>query len=206
MTSTAELVEPTKRRAHIKRSTKETSIDIELDLDGSGRVDVQTGVGFFDHMLAQLGRHGLFDLAVRTDGDLWIDTHHTVEDTAIALGKAFDQALGDRRGVRRFADCAVPLDEALARVVVDLSGRPYLEFSQPEGLASTIGDYDTTLTQHVWESFTTAAKICMHVDVLRGRNAHHVAEAQFKAVARALRVAVSHDPREPGIPSTKGVL
>lgn len=194
------------RRAAIRRATKETSIDIEVAIDGTGEVDIKTGVGFFDHMLAQLGKHGLFDLKVHTDGDLWIDTHHTVEDTAIALGQAFNEALGDRRGVRRFADRAIPLDEALARVVIDLSGRPYLEFSQPEGLAPTIGDYDTTLTQHVWESFSTHAKICMHVDVVRGRNAHHVAEAQFKAVARALRDAVTLDPRETGVPSTKGVL
>lgn len=195
-----------KRTASISRSTNETSIEIELDIDGTGKVDVSTGVGFFDHMLAQLGKHGLFDLKVHTKGDLWIDTHHTVEDTAIALGQAFNEALGDRKGVRRFADRAAPLDEALARVVLDLSGRPYLVFTQPEGLAPTIGDYDTTLTEHVWESFTTHAKVCLHIDVVRGRNAHHVAEAQFKAVARALRDAVAVDPRETGVPSTKGVL
>lgn len=194
------------RRASINRATKETSIELELDLDGTGLNEISTGVGFFDHMLNQLAKHGLFDLKVITKGDLWIDTHHTVEDTAIALGQAFNEALGDRRGVRRFADVAVPLDEALARVAVDLSGRPYLEFSQPGGLAPTIGDYDTTLTEHIWESLTTHAKICLHVDVVRGRNAHHVAEAQFKAVARALRDAVRLDPRETGVPSTKGIL
>jgi imidazoleglycerol-phosphate dehydratase len=197
---------PTRRHAVISRATKETSIDIELDLDGTGRNEISTGVGFFDHMLTQLAKHGLFDLKVITKGDLWIDTHHTVEDTAIALGQALNDALGDRRGVRRFADVSVPLDEALAKVAVDLSGRPYLEFSQPAGLAPMIGEYDITLTEHVWESLSTHAKICLHVDVVRGRNAHHVAEAQFKAVARALRDAVALDPREPGVPSTKGVL
>lgn len=198
--------QPTRRRASINRATKETSIELELDLDGTGLNEISTGVGFFDHMLNQLAKHGLFDLKVITKGDLWIDTHHTVEDTAIALGQALNEALGDRRGVRRFADVAVPLDDALARVAVDLSGRPYLEFSQPTGLAPTIGDYDTTLTEHIWESLTAHAKICLHVDVVRGRNAHHVAEAQFKAVARALRDAVRLDPRETGVPSTKGVL
>ncbi|MFF2654354.1 imidazoleglycerol-phosphate dehydratase HisB [Streptomyces sp. NPDC058045] len=194
------------RTARISRATKETSIELELDLDGTGQVDISTGVGFYDHMLTQLGRHGLFDLRIHTRGDLHIDTHHTVEDTAIALGQAFDQALGDRRGVSRYADRSIPLDEALARVVVDVSGRPYLVFTQPEGLAPTIGDYDTTLTQHVWESFAFNARMALHVDVLRGRNAHHVAEAQFKAAARALRDACALDPREPGIPSTKGLL
>ena len=195
-----------RRTATIRRATKETSVDLRLNLDGTGQVDVSTGVGFFDHLLTQLGRHGLFDLSVHTEGDLHIDTHHTVEDTAIALGQAFDQALGDRRGVCRFADRTVPLDEALARVVVDVSGRPYLVFSQPEGLAPTIGDYDTTLTQHVWESFSSNARMALHIDVFRGRNAHHVAEAQFKAAARALRDACAIDPREPGIPSTKDLL
>jgi imidazoleglycerol-phosphate dehydratase len=179
---------------------------VELDLDGSGVAEVTTGVGFFDHMLAQLAKHGLFDLTVKTEGDLHIDTHHTVEDTAIALGEAFGQALGDKAGIRRFGDALVPLDETLVRVAVDLSGRPYLMHSEPAGLAAMIGAYDASLTRHVWESFAHTAAICLHVDVLRGRNAHHVAEAQFKAVARALRDAVALDPRVAGVPSTKGTL
>ena len=194
------------RTAHVERATNETKIVLDLDLDGTGRVDVSTGSGFFDHMLSQLGRHGLFDLYVRTEGDLHIDTHHTIEDTAIAFGTALRQALGDKRGISRYADRRLAFDEVLVHVAIDLGGRPYLVFNEPEGLAPTIGDYDTTMTQHVWESIAHAAALCMHVDVIRGRNAHHVAEAQFKAVARALRDAVAHDPRETGIPSTKGVI
>jgi imidazoleglycerol-phosphate dehydratase len=152
------------------------------------------------------GRHALFDLTVKADGDRYVDSHHTVEDTAIALGEAFAQALGDKAGVRRFADALVPLDETLVRVAVDLSGRPYVVHTEPEGLAPLIGEYDTSLTRHVWESFAHHAGVCLHVDVLRGRNAHHVAEAQYKAVARALRDAVALDPRESGVPSTKGSL
>jgi imidazoleglycerol-phosphate dehydratase len=194
------------RRGRVQRTTQETDVLVEIELDGSGVVDVATGVGFFDHMLSQFGRHGLFDLTVKSDGDLHIDTHHTVEDTAIALGEAFGQALGDKAGVRRFADCLVPLDETLVRVAVDLSGRPYVMHSEPDGLAPMIGGFETSMTRHVWESFAYRAAICLHVDVLRGRNAHHVAEAQFKAVARALRDAVAYDPREAGVPSTKGSL
>ena len=194
------------RTGTIKRTTGETDVFVEIDLDGTGRTEVSTGVGFFDHMLAALGRHGLFDLTVRTTGDLEIDPHHTVEDTAIALGEAFAQALGDKAGLRRFGDALVPLDETLARAAVDLSGRPYLVHTEPAGLAPMIGAYDTSLTAHVLESFATHARIALHVDVLRGRNAHHVAEAQFKAVARALRAACELDPRVTGVPSTKGVL
>ncbi|GAA4954179.1 MAG: imidazoleglycerol-phosphate dehydratase HisB [Streptomycetaceae bacterium] len=196
------------RIGRVERATKETSVLVEVDLDGSGRVDVATGVGFFDHMLDQLGKHGLFDITVKTDGDLHIDSHHTIEDTALALGAAFRQALGDKAGIRRFANASVPLDEALAQVTVDLSGRPYLVHSEPEGMAPMIGPaYDTTLTRHILESFVAQAHICLHVHVPYGRNAHHIVEAQFKALARALSDACAIDPRRAGvIPSTKGAL
>ena len=194
------------RTGRARRATKESEVLVEVDLDGSGVIDVSTGVGFFDHMLGQLGKHGLLDLTVKSEGDVHVDAHHTVEDTALTLGEAFRRALGDKAGVRRFADALVPLDEALVRVAVDLSGRPYLVHSEPEGLAPMIGAYDASLTRHVWESFAHTAQICLHVDVLRGRNAHHVAEAQFKAVGRALRDAVALDPRVRDVPSTKGTL
>jgi imidazoleglycerol-phosphate dehydratase len=195
------------RKGRVERGTKETSVLVEIDLDGTGEVDVATGVGFFDHMLAQLGKHGSFDLTVKTRGDLHIDSHHTIEDTAIALGQAFRQALGDKAGIRRFADVRVPLDETLAEVTVDVSGRPYLVHTEPDGLAPMIGpDYDTTMTRHILESFTGNAQICLHVHVRYGRNAHHVVEAQFKALARALRDAVAFDAKVHGIPSTKGTL
>ena len=193
------------RTASIERTTGETSVKVTLDLDGSGRTDVETGIPFYDHMLAQLGKHGGFDLTVRTKGDLEVDAHHTVEDTAIALGEAFRQALGDKSGLRRFGDALVPLDETLVQVAVDLSGRPYVVHEEPE-LVELIGSYDTTLTRHIWESLVATADICLHVRVLSGRNAHHVVEAQFKAVARALRDAVALDPRVVGVPSTKGSL
>lgn len=194
------------RTGRVERATKETSVLVEVDLDGTGEVQVSTGVGFFDHMLDQLGRHGLFDLTVKTDGDLHIDSHHTIEDTALALGAAFREALGDKSGVRRFADAWVPLDEALAHAVVDLSGRPYLVHREPENLAPMIGSYDTTMTRHVLESFVAQAGVALHVHVDYGRNAHHVAECQFKALARALRYAAERDPRQTGVPSTKGAL
>jgi imidazoleglycerol-phosphate dehydratase len=189
----------------VERETKESKVVVELDLDGTGTADVATGVPFFDHMLGQLGKHGGFDLTVRTDGDLEVDAHHTVEDTAIALGQALREALGDKAGIRRFGDAIVPLDETLVQVAVDLSGRPYLVHTEPE-IVELIGSYDTTLTKHIWESFTASAQICLHVRVLSGRNAHHVVEAQFKAAARALRDAVALDPRTTGVPSTKGTL
>jgi imidazoleglycerol-phosphate dehydratase len=194
------------RTGRVQRTTKESDVLVVVDLDGEGTTDIATGVGFYDHMLAQLGRHGLFDLTVKTTGDIHVDAHHTVEDTAIALGQAFGQALGDKSGLRRFGDALVPLDETLVRVAVDLSGRPYLVHTEPDNLAPMIGSFETSLVRHVWESFATAAQVCLHVDVLRGRNAHHVAEAQFKGVARALRDAVVLDPRVVGVPSTKGVL
>jgi imidazoleglycerol-phosphate dehydratase len=195
------------RAARVERVTKETSILIELELDGSGAGQAQTGVPFFDHMLAQLGKHGLLDLTVRAQGDTEIDAHHTVEDTALALGQALREALGDKAGICRFGDALVPLDETLARAAVDLSGRPYAVHSEPAGMAPLIGSYDTTLTRHFFESLAHAAGICVHLDVLAGRNPHHIVEAQFKAFARALRAAAAPDPRAPGaIPSTKGVL
>ncbi|MFI0445218.1 imidazoleglycerol-phosphate dehydratase HisB [Actinomadura sp. 6N118] len=195
------------RKGRVQRGTKETEVLVEIDLDGTGAVDVATGVGFYDHMLAQLGKHGSFDLTVKTTGDLYIDSHHTIEDTAIALGQAFRQALGDKAGIRRFANASVPLDESLAQVTVDIAGRPYLVHTEPEGMAPMIGpEYDTTMTRHILESFVANAQICLHVHVPYGRNAHHIVECQFKALARALRDAVAFDPKVHGIPSTKGAL
>ncbi|MBM7788550.1 imidazoleglycerol-phosphate dehydratase HisB [Tenggerimyces flavus] len=197
------------RTARIERETKESKIVVELDLDGSGRVNVSTGVPFYDHMLDQLGRHGLFDLTVQAEGDVHIDAHHTVEDTAIVLGQAFRQALGDKRGIRRFADATVPLDEALVQVVVDVAGRPYcVHTGEPEGqeYAMIGGHFTGALTRHVLESFAFHAALCLHVRVLAGRDPHHIVEAQFKGLARALRSAVALDPRETGVPSTKGAL
>ncbi|GAC1322279.1 MAG: imidazoleglycerol-phosphate dehydratase HisB [Mycobacteriales bacterium] len=193
------------RTARVSRETSESSVSVELDLDGTGRATVGTGVPFFDHMLGSLGRHAGFDLSVTARGDLEVDAHHTVEDTALALGQALKQALGDKAGIRRFGDALVPLDETLVQAAIDLSGRPYCVHEEPE-LVELIGTYDTTLTRHVFESLVATSGICLHVRVLAGRNAHHVVEAQFKAVARALRVAVELDPRVSGVPSTKGVL
>ncbi|MGH3713998.1 MAG: imidazoleglycerol-phosphate dehydratase HisB [Micromonosporaceae bacterium] len=200
------------RTGAIERTTGETTVKVSVDLDGSGRGDIATGVGFYDHMLHQLAKHGGFDLTVHTDGDLHIDAHHTMEDTAIALGQAFATALGDKTGVRRFGDAAVPLDEVLVQAAVDLSGRPYVVHEEPAGLAPYIGPvYATSMTRHILESFGHHAKMTLHVRVLRGSNpgqqpdAHHVVEAQFKALARALRDAVALDGRS-GVPSTKGVL
>ena len=195
------------RSARVERVTRETKVSIELELDGSGITDVATGVPFFDHMLAQLGKHALLDLTVRTQGDIEIDAHHTVEDTALALGQALAEALGDKAGISRFGDALVPMDETLARAAVDLSGRPYAVHSEPDGMAPLIGTYDTTLTQHFFESLAHTAGLCVHLDVLKGRNPHHIVEAQFKAFARALRAAAAPDPRARGaIPSTKGTL
>jgi imidazoleglycerol-phosphate dehydratase len=193
------------RQATVERATKESQVKVELNVDGTGITDIDTGVPFFDHMLSQLGKHGGFDLTIKTTGDLEIDAHHTVEDTSLALGSAFREAMGDKSGIRRYGDALVPLDEALAQVAVDLSGRPYLVHDEPP-LVELIGSYDTTLTKHIFESFVANAHVTLHVRVLGGRNAHHVVEAQFKAFARALRQAVELDPRSVGIPSTKGVL
>ena len=193
------------RKGRIARTTKESDVLVEIDLDGTGEVTVDTGVPFYDHMLSQLGKHGAFDLNVKTKGDISVDEHHTIEDTALALGTAFKEAMGDKSGIRRYGDATLPLDEVLVRAAVDLSGRPYLVHSETE-IAPMIGTYDTTLTKHIWESFVNSADITLHIKVLEGRNAHHVVEAQFKAVARALRDAVAFDAKSVGIPSTKGVL
>ena len=193
------------RTARVQRTTKESDVLVELDLDGTGVTDIETGVPFFDHMLAQLGRHGGFDLTVRTKGDLEVDAHHTVEDTSLAFGQALREALGDKAGIRRFGDALVPLDETLCQAAVDLSGRPYVVHVEPD-LVELIGSYDTSLTRHIWESISASAQICLHVRVLSGRNAHHIVEAQFKSVARAMRDAVALDARVVGVPSTKGTL
>jgi len=200
------------RTARVQRNTNETKVLVELDLDGTGAGSISTGVGFFDHMLAQLSRHGGLDLTVHTEGDLEIDAHHTMEDTAIALGEAFGAALGDKSGIRRYGSALLPMDEVLIQAAVDLSGRAYVVHDEP-ALAPYIGPvYPTSMTRHIFESFGHAARITLHVAVLRaGRpgaqpEAHHVVEAQFKAVARALRDAVALDPRSSGIPSTKGAL
>ncbi len=193
------------RTARVERSTKESEVLVELNIDGNGVSTIDTGVPFFDHMLAQLAKHGGFDLIVTTTGDLEVDAHHTVEDTALALGQALNEALGDRAGLCRFGDALVPLDECLVQSAVDLSGRPYLVHEEPE-VVELIGSYDTTLTRHIWESIVATAKITLHVRVISGRNAHHVVEAQFKSVARSLRAAVARDDRVVGVPSTKGTL
>ena len=193
------------RTARIPRTTKESDVLVELDVDGTGQSDISTGVPFFDHMMDQIARHGGLDLTIRTKGDLEVDAHHTVEDTSLAFGQALREALGDKAGVARYGNAMIPLDESLALAVVDLSGRPYLVHEEPE-LIELIGSYDTTLTRHILESLTAAAQICLHVRVLSGRNGHHIVEAQFKALARALRVAVARDPRVTDVPSTKGAL
>ena len=193
------------RRARVERVTKESDIVVELDLDGSGVVQVDTGVPFYDHMLTALGSHASFDLSVRAKGDVEIEAHHTIEDTAIVLGQALGQALGDKKGIRRFGDAFIPMDETLAHAIVDVSGRPYCVHEEPQ-LVELIGTYDTTLTGHFFESLAATAGICGHLTVLYGRNPHHIVEAQFKAFARALRDAAAPDPRAGGIPSTKGLL
>jgi imidazoleglycerol-phosphate dehydratase len=193
------------RFARVERTTKESDVRVELELDGSGTAEVSTGVPFFDHMMTQIGKHAGFDLTIATTGDIEVDSHHTVEDTSLAFGAALREALGDKVGIRRFGDAFVPLDESLARAVVDLSGRPYVVHDEP-AMAPLIGAYDTTLTRHVWESISATGQICLHVHCLYGRNPHHMVEAQFKAVARALRTAVERDPRVVGVPSTKGAL
>lgn len=193
------------RFARVQRTTKESDVLVELEIDGTGVADIETGVPFFDHMLAQLGKHGGLDLTVRTQGDLEIDAHHTVEDTSLAVGQALREALADKAGIRRYGDALVPLDEALVQCAVDLSGRPYLVHNEPD-IVELIGSYDTTLTKHIFESIVAEARITLHINVLSGRNAHHIVETQFKAFSRALRAAVELDPRVVGIPSTKGSL
>ena len=194
------------RQAKVERSTQETQITVELDLDGAGRCALATGVPFLDHMLEQIARHGLVDLDIRATGDLHIDAHHTVEDIGITFGQALARALGDKRGVRRYGHAYVPLDEALSRVVIDLSGRPGLEM-HVEFARARIGDFDADLVHEFFQGFVNHALVTLHVDNLRGRNAHHQAETVFKAFGRALRMAVEADPRAGGtVPSTKGVL
>ncbi|QDB80796.1 imidazoleglycerol-phosphate dehydratase HisB [Georgenia sp. 311] len=202
-------MEPGTRTARLERTTSESSVLVELDLDGTGRTDISTTVPFYDHMLTALGKHSLIDLTVRATGDTHIDAHHTVEDVAITLGEALRVALGDKRGISRFGDALVPLDEALAQAVVDVSGRPYLVHTgEPPGQEYHLigGHFTGSLTRHVLESIAHHAAIAMHVRVLYGRDPHHIVEAQFKAVARALRAAIEPDPRVEGIPSTKGAL
>jgi imidazoleglycerol-phosphate dehydratase len=193
------------RTATITRYTNETQIDLALNLDGSGAAEIDTGVGFFDHMLHHVAFHGLFDLTVKAAGDLHIDAHHTIEDVAIGLGRALDEALGDRKGIVRLGSAYVPMDEALARVVVDLSGRPYaviqVEFDTP-----MMGQMPTSLVTHVLESLAFNARMNLHAVVFYGRDDHHKAEAMFKALGRALNAAVAFDPRRGGVPSTKGTL
>jgi imidazoleglycerol-phosphate dehydratase len=205
---------PAARTSRIERATTESKVLVDLALDGSGRTRVATGVGFYDHMLDALGRHALLDLTVQAEGDLEVDAHHTVEDVAIVLGQALREALGDKRGIRRFADATVPLDEALVQCVVDVSGRPYcVHTGEPAGQEYVLiggggsgAPYTGSLTRHVFETLALHAHLGLHVRVLAGRDPHHVVEAQFKAFARALRDAVALDPREGGVPSTKGAL
>ncbi|WP_433263630.1 imidazoleglycerol-phosphate dehydratase HisB [Actinosynnema sp. CS-041913] len=197
------------RVGKVERTTKESSVYVEVDLDGSGQVEIGTGVPFYDHMLTALGVHGSLDLVVRASGDVEIDAHHTVEDVAIVLGQALREALGDKAGIRRFGDAWIPMDETLAHAAVDVSGRPYcVHLGEPaEFTTFTIGgNYPFVLNRHVFDSLAFHAGIALHVRVEYGRDPHHIAEAQFKAIARALRAAVEPDPRVGGVPSTKGVL
>jgi imidazoleglycerol-phosphate dehydratase len=193
------------RTAQTKRETAETRIDLAIDLDGTGRAEVSTGVGFFDHMLTHLARHSRIDLRLTAQGDLHVDAHHTVEDVGICLGKCLAQALGDKRGIRRYGSATVPMDETLATVALDLSGRPFLVW-RGEIPAETLGAFPSALAEEFWRAVSSAGMLNMHVLVHHGRNAHHIIEAIFKAGARALREAVELDPRTGDVPSTKGVL
>lgn len=209
----------TARTARIERRTSESSVRVRVDLDGSGDATIGTGVGFYDHILTSLSKHSLIDLEVEATGDVWIDAHHVVEDTAIVLGQALRQALGDKRGIRRFGDALVPLDEALAQCVVDIAGRPYcVHTGEPEGQAyALIGGgpwpdgrpgtpYVGSMTRHIVETLALNAGICIHLTLIAGRDPHHIVEAQIKALARALRTATEPDPRVTSVPSTKGAL
>ena len=200
----------THRTATVTRATSESSVEVSVDLDGTGRGEVSTGVRFYDHMLLSLAKHSLIDLTVKAEGDVDVDAHHTVEDVAIVLGQALREALGDKRGIARFGDAAVPLDEALVQAVVDVAGRPYVvHVGEPAGQEHVLigGNFVGSLTRHVWESLASNAQIALHVRVLSGRDPHHIVEAQFKAVARALRIAVAIDERvADAITSTKGSL
>ncbi|MCV2893328.1 imidazoleglycerol-phosphate dehydratase HisB [Lentibacter sp. XHP0401] len=194
------------RKATVTRTTNETRITVSLTLDGTGTYDNQTGVGFFDHMLDQLARHAMLDMTVRCEGDLHIDDHHSVEDVGIAIGQALAQAVGDKAGINRYGSCLLPMDDALVRAALDISGRPFLVWNVDMPTAK-IGTFDTELVREFFQAFSTHAGLTLHVDALHGFNSHHIAEAAFKAVARALRVALEADPRAAGaIPSTKGTL
>lgn len=194
------------REAAITRRTAETDIAVKIALDGTGKREIATGVGFFDHMLDQLARHSLVDMEIRTEGDLHIDAHHTVEDTGIALGQALTRALGDKRGIRRYGECTLVMDDAQIRCALDLSGRPWLMWNVALP-AAKIGDFDSELVREFFQALSTHGGITLHIDMIHGFNSHHIAEATFKAVARALRVALEPDPRQAGeIPSTKGTL
>lgn len=197
------------RVGRVQRTTRESDISVEWNLDGTGVTDIDTGLPFFDHMLTALGAHGSFDLKVKATGDIDIDAHHTVEDTAIVLGQALAEALGDKSGIRRFGDAFIPMDETLAHAAVDVSGRPYfVSTGEPETMVTAVigGHYATVINQHFFESLALNARIALHVRCLYGRDPHHITEAEFKAVARALREAVENDPRVSGVPSTKGTL
>lgn len=197
------------RVGRVERVTKESTVLVEIDLDGTGQTEISTGVPFFDHMLTALGKHGAFDLVVRATGDIDVDAHHTVEDVSIVFGQALRAALGERTGIRRFGDAWIPMDEALAQAVVDVSGRPYcVHTGEPESMAGFVvgGHYPTVLNRHVFESLAFHAELALHIRVTGGRDPHHITEAEFKAVARALRAAVAPDERITGVPSTKGVL
>jgi imidazoleglycerol-phosphate dehydratase len=193
------------RKAKVERKTKETDISVDLDLDGKGDSEIETGIPFFNHMLESFSRHGLFGLKLKAKGDLAVDYHHTVEDVGLALGQAFKEALGDKHGIRRFGECSVPLDEALARVVVDLSGRPYLSYNV-KIRPGRVGDFDTDLPHEFYQAFANQLGMNLHIDVVKGENPHHIIEACFKALARAMESATRLDPRIQGVPSTKGKL
>ena len=194
------------RVADLTRKTNETDLHVRVDLDGKGEARVKTGIGFFDHMLEAFARHGLLDLTVEARGDLHVDGHHTVEDTGIAIGQAIAEALGDRAGIRRYADSMVPLDEALVRCVIDVSGRPYLSYHIDIPKWQMLGDYDVFLTPEFFRALVLNAGLTVHLDLIRGDNPHHIVEAAFKAFARALDAATLQDPRVTGVPSTKGTL
>lgn len=194
------------REATVERITSETELRLRFDLDGTGEASVETGIGFFDHMLGAFARHGIFNLVVHAEGDLHVDGHHTVEDTGIALGQAIAGALGDRRGIRRYGEATVPLDEALVRVVVDCSGRPFLAWNANPPTWQMLGEFDVALAPEFFRAVAVHGALTLHVDLIRGDNAHHIVEATFKAFARALDAATTIDPRVTDVPSTKGVL
>ena len=193
------------REAAVTRTTKETDISVSLNIDGSGICEVSTGIGFFDHMIQGFAKHGQFDITLKTEGDLYVDGHHTVEDTGIVLGQAFAEALSDKNGITRFGDCILPMDDALVLAAVDISGRHYLDFDVPFDTPA-IGDFDTQLFKEIFYAFADAARINLHIKKINGTNSHHIAEAAFKSFARALRQAVTIDPQIKGVLSTKGVL